>query len=311
MFDGYSEASFVFSSVCEFVKAWDSGSDSKLVLESRKGHVQMSFTCELGKPNDNHFDPSKLFKKTKQSKTKSNKKRERDNLRAKLYQQRLSQTKDSGAESAAAPASEDTSAVVTTEPSDNTEDVETSDVVTVDDNINLPSRAKAVSQELNKITETSENKNEVAAEPIIDYLPRTQILSRTWAESWDDKTAVTRETVLSRDEFFVVEEDGRKTFQLWENPCWNHSTYYKWCSSDCASPLKDRHVSDQRKCDCGGITAADVMSKDGWQYDHGYCGRATCLRGDKLFMCWRARLTVALDEDEEDDTDDDTDEEVS
>ena len=283
MFGGFSEAAFVLSSVSEFIKAWDSGSNSKLVLESRNGHVQMSFNCDLGNPNDNHFDPAKLIKKTKPTKTKSNKKRERDNLRAKLYQQRLSQTKDSAPESAAAPASEGTG-----------------------DTIDLPSRVEAI----NNIIETSDNTNEAADEAVSDYLPLTQIRTMTWAES-ADKSAVTRETVLLRSEFLVSEHDGGKTFTIGEHPCWNHSNMLKWCSDNCSSPLQDRLLNDQKKCDCGGITAADVMSKDGWQYDHGYCGRATCLRGGNISMCWRARLTVALDEDDEEDTDDDTDEEVS
>ena len=294
MFGGFSEASFVFSSVCEFVKAWDSGSDSKLILESRNGHVQMSFNCDLGKPNDQHFDPAKLFKKTKSKQTKpkpkSQKKRERDNLRAKLYQQKLSsQTKDSEPESEAAPATS-TSAEASTEPGDNTENEETSEDESGDDTISLST------SELDNIIETSDNTNEVAAEAVSDYLPLTQVRALTWAES-ADKTAVTRETEVLRSEWHVaIDADGKQTITIGEHPCWHHSNEWKWCSSDCASPLKRRHLNDQKKCDCGGITAADVMSKDGWQYDHGYCGRATCLRGDKLWMCWRARLTVALDE---------------
>ena len=109
--------------------------------------------------------------------------------------------------------------------------------------------------------------------------------------------------------FRPEDDDGTNTFRLGQHPCWNHSDMQRWCSDECASPLEDRLLDDQTKCDCGGITAADVMSKEGWQYDHGYCEPMVCLRGDKLWMCWRARLTVMLDEgDEDDDGDDEEDE---
>ena len=253
----------------------------------------MSFICDLGKPNDNHFDPAKLLKKTKPNKSKSNIKRERDNLRAKLYQQRLSQTKDSVPESAAAPAvTVETSAEATTEPGDNTEDEETSKDVTGDDTINLPTRVEALAQELNNIIETSDT---TVAANVRDYLPLAEARTLTWAEP-ANKTAVTRETVCLKSEWMVAEgDDGSKTFKLWEHPCWNHSEMLKWCSDDCASPLQERLLDDQKQCDCGGITAEDVMSYDGWQYDHGYCSGSSCLRGEIKHMCWRARLTVMLD----------------
>ena len=99
MFGRFSEAAFVFSSVSEFIKAWDSGVNSKLVLETRNGQGQMSFSCDLGKPSDNHFNPTKPSNKNK-PKTKSKQRRERDNRRAMLHQQRLSyQQKDSASES--------------------------------------------------------------------------------------------------------------------------------------------------------------------------------------------------------------------
>ena len=66
-----------------------------------------------------------------------------------------------------------------------------------------------------------------------------------------------------------------------------------WHSIKCLSALDHR-----RRCICGGgnITAKDVMSKPGWQYDHGYCeANSLCLRDEPDFMCWRARLTVMLE----------------
>ena len=59
-----------------------------------------------------HLNLSRKLNQAKLNQTK----REYDNLCAKLYQQRLSQAKDSVPESAAAPASEGSSAGATTEP---------------------------------------------------------------------------------------------------------------------------------------------------------------------------------------------------
>ena len=297
MFGGYSEASFVFSSVCEFVKAWDSGADSKLILESRNGHVQMSFNCDLGKPNDQHFDPAKLFKKTKSKPTKpkpkSQKKRERDNLCAKLYQQKLSsQNKDSVVvtESEAAPATS-RSAEATSEPGDNIEDEETSEDESGDDTISLST------SELDNVIETSDNINEVTTETR-DYLPLAQARTLTWAES--AKTVVTEETVFLRSEFGLRNDGEIKTFKLRDHPCWEESEAGMWHSLKCVRLLNQRLISGFKnsRCICGGgkITARDVMSKPGWQYDHGYCeGNDQCLRDEQDFMCWRARITVMLE----------------
>ena len=85
MFDLNSEAGFVINSVFEFIKAWDSGVDSKLYLKSRNGKAWLNFSCSLGAPQEQH-------QKTKPKKVKSKKKQERDNLRAKLYQQKLQES---------------------------------------------------------------------------------------------------------------------------------------------------------------------------------------------------------------------------
>ena len=82
MFAKNSEASFVYNGVIEFIKAWESGSKSKLTLQSRNGQAWLNFNCYLGGPHDQH-------QKMKKPKSKSKKKQERDNLRAQLHQQRL------------------------------------------------------------------------------------------------------------------------------------------------------------------------------------------------------------------------------
>ena len=88
MFDNNSEAGFVINSVFEFIKAWDSGVNSKLHLKSRNGRAWLNFTCNLGEPQDQH-------QKMKPKKAKSKKKQERDNLRAKLHQQKLQESNSS------------------------------------------------------------------------------------------------------------------------------------------------------------------------------------------------------------------------
>ena len=80
MFAKNSESSFVFSGLIEFIKAWESGSKSKLTLQSNNGKAWLNFNCCLGGPHDQH---------QKLKKPKSKKKKERDNLRAQLHQQRL------------------------------------------------------------------------------------------------------------------------------------------------------------------------------------------------------------------------------
>ena len=162
MFGRFSEAAFVFSSVSEFVKAWDSGSDSKLVLETRNGRVQMTFTCDLRKPSDNHFDPTKLNKI--KPKHKSETRRKRDNRRAMLYQQRLSsQQQDSVPESQEdVPTTMGTSDVhdaSETMEATNVVDEEVSEENKGDDTINLPTGVEALEKELNNIIESSENKD--------------------------------------------------------------------------------------------------------------------------------------------------------
>ena len=71
-----SEGGFVFASVMEFIKTWESGASSRLFLESVNGTAFVSFGCFLGKPGDKHV----------KMKEKSKKKQERDNSRAAAFQ---------------------------------------------------------------------------------------------------------------------------------------------------------------------------------------------------------------------------------
>ena len=71
-----SEGAFIFSSVMEWMKCWQTGTSSRLVLESFNGKAFFSFSGFLGAPQDKHF------------KTKSKKKQQRDNERAAAFQAR-------------------------------------------------------------------------------------------------------------------------------------------------------------------------------------------------------------------------------
>ena len=52
--DQNSESGFVFGSVMEFIKCWEAGSDSRLVLETINGRAWVNFSCCLGRPDANH-----------------------------------------------------------------------------------------------------------------------------------------------------------------------------------------------------------------------------------------------------------------
>ena len=272
MFGRFSEAAFVFSSISEFVKAWDSGSDSKLVLETRNGRVQMTFTCDLGKPSDNHFDPTKHFKANK-PKTKSKRRRDRDNRRAMLYQQRLSNEKDSVPESNEdVPASmetsdaDDASEVVVT----NTVDEEAAEADTVgDDTINLPTRVEALEQELNDIIERSDKDSE-SSKPVKDIVkPKL---------GWD--------RIVRRGDVGLSTDPNIK-IKLREHDCW------------------DSNYDDRSVWPLWGMDK-DFDKKKGWHYKHRECLArgpfSSCLKknhhGDPMdwFFCWRARSMIMVEE---------------
>ena len=84
--DSNSESGFVFASMMEFMKAWESGSNSRLFLESFNGSAYVSFGCFLGQPSEKHVKPKK--------KEKSKKKQERDNMRAASFQAAMKSNDD-------------------------------------------------------------------------------------------------------------------------------------------------------------------------------------------------------------------------
>ena len=120
MFDRNSEASFVLNGVFEFIKAWQSGSQSKLTLHSKNGHAWLNFSCRLGGPLEQH-------QKSRPRKSKSKKKQERDNLRAQLHQQRLNNANSSSNpnRSSIPPPNEDTDTVSAVQSSTNTKMADT------------------------------------------------------------------------------------------------------------------------------------------------------------------------------------------
>ena len=84
--DSNSESGFVFASMMEFMKAWESGSNSRLFLESFNGSAFVSFGCFLGQPSEKHVKPKK--------KEKSKRKQERDNMRAANFQAAMKSNDD-------------------------------------------------------------------------------------------------------------------------------------------------------------------------------------------------------------------------
>ena len=76
-----SESGFVFSSVIEFMKCWETGANSRLVLETFNGNAWVNLSCCLGRPYISHVVPARK---------KSKKREEKDNVRAAAYQQKVS-----------------------------------------------------------------------------------------------------------------------------------------------------------------------------------------------------------------------------
>ena len=89
--DANSEGGFVLASLMEFMKAWESGANARLFLESTNGSAFVSFGCFLGQPTEMHVKPKK--------KEKSKKKQERDNLRAANFQAAMNENGGESAES--------------------------------------------------------------------------------------------------------------------------------------------------------------------------------------------------------------------
>ena len=78
--DENSESGFVFSSVIEFMKCWETGANSRLVLETFNGNAWVNLSCCLGRPYVSHVVHARK---------KSRKKEDKDNLRAAAHQQNM------------------------------------------------------------------------------------------------------------------------------------------------------------------------------------------------------------------------------
>ena len=78
--DESSESGFVFGSVIEFMKCWETGANSRLVFETFNGNAWVNLSCCLGRPHASHVVPARK---------KSRKREMKDNQRAAAYQQKL------------------------------------------------------------------------------------------------------------------------------------------------------------------------------------------------------------------------------
>ena len=82
VFDQNSERGFVYGSLLEFMKCWDNGANSRLVLESCNGYAWMNLTCCLGRPNESHVRKKSKFRE------------EKDNARAAAFKEKMKSKDD-------------------------------------------------------------------------------------------------------------------------------------------------------------------------------------------------------------------------
>ena len=78
IFDRNSEQGFVFASLMEFFSCWSSKHEAALSIQCKQGRANLSFTCSLGEPDQQHVEVKKVFKRKKKSPSQIN----RDNSRA-------------------------------------------------------------------------------------------------------------------------------------------------------------------------------------------------------------------------------------
>ena len=83
VFDQNSERGFVYGSLLEFMKCWDNGANSRLVLESCNGYAWMNLTCCLGRPHESHV------------RKRSRNREDKNNARAAAFQDRMKKNDDS------------------------------------------------------------------------------------------------------------------------------------------------------------------------------------------------------------------------
>merc|ERR550532_2039951 len=50
-----TEAAFMLASVMEFIRVWRTGNESSLTLDCNDGGASISFKCNLGRPDQPHF----------------------------------------------------------------------------------------------------------------------------------------------------------------------------------------------------------------------------------------------------------------
>ena len=68
VFDQDSECGFVYGSLIEFMKCWENGANSRLVLETVGGNAWVNLSCCLGRPHENHVISSRRKQRRQEEK---------------------------------------------------------------------------------------------------------------------------------------------------------------------------------------------------------------------------------------------------
>ena len=84
-----NEDAFLFSTFCEFLKCWRSGTKARVIIESQRGHAFVNFSAYLGHPDDVHFKTRPTKRKPSGGpRKKSARKIKRDNDRVARFKER-------------------------------------------------------------------------------------------------------------------------------------------------------------------------------------------------------------------------------
>ena len=67
-FDKDSECGLVYGSLIEFIKCWENGANSRLVLETCNGQAWVNLNCCLGRPFENNVVPARRKPRRQQDK---------------------------------------------------------------------------------------------------------------------------------------------------------------------------------------------------------------------------------------------------
>ena len=94
MATSHTEEAFLLASLKEFVRLWGSGSQASFHLQCRNRQVWYNLECRLGSPASPHFIPDvpvpgHVSGHHHQSRSKSSRRREKDNARAAAHRSRL------------------------------------------------------------------------------------------------------------------------------------------------------------------------------------------------------------------------------